>query len=48
VLLNVSGFYDTMLTFLDMCDREGMLRGNRGILLVAESADEALELAGLG
>ena len=29
-------------------DREGMLRGNRGILLVAESADEALRLAGLG
>ena len=48
VLLNVAGFYDTMLTFLDVCDREGMLRGNRGILLVANSADEALELAGLG
>ena len=48
VLLNVAGFYDTMLEFLDVCDREGMLRGNRGILLVAESADEALRLAGLG
>jgi uncharacterized protein (TIGR00730 family) len=48
VLLNVAGFYDTMLEFLDVCDREGMLRGNRGILLVAESATEALELAGLG
>jgi len=47
VLLNVAGFYDTMLAFLDVCDREGMLRGNRGILLVAESADEALRLAGL-
>jgi uncharacterized protein (TIGR00730 family) len=47
VLLNVDGFYDTMLTFLDVCDREGMLRGNRGILLVAESTDEALRLAGL-
>jgi len=47
VLLNVAGFYDTMLEFLDVCDREGMLRGNRGILLVAESAHEALRLAGL-
>jgi uncharacterized protein (TIGR00730 family) len=47
VLLNVAGFYDTMLAFLDVCDREGMLRGNRGILLVAQSADEALRLAGL-
>jgi uncharacterized protein (TIGR00730 family) len=48
VLLNVAGFYDTMLAFLDVCDHEGMLRGNRGILLVAESADQALSLAGLG
>jgi hypothetical protein len=47
VLLNVAGFYDTMLAFLDVCDREGMLRGNRGILLVAKTAEEALELAGL-
>jgi uncharacterized protein (TIGR00730 family) len=47
VLLNVAGFYDTMLAFLDVCDREGMLRGNRGILLVARTAEEALELAGL-
>lgn len=48
VLLNVAGFYDTLLQFLDVCDREGMLRGNRGILLVAETAEEALALAGLG
>lgn len=48
VLLNVAGFYDTLLAFLDVCDREGMLRGNRGILLVAESADEAIRMAGLG
>ena len=46
VLLNVAGFYDTMLEFLDVCDREGMMRGNRGILLVAKTADEALKLAG--
>lgn len=47
VLLNIAGFYDTLLEFLDVCDREGMLRGNRGILLVAKTTDEALELAGL-
>jgi uncharacterized protein (TIGR00730 family) len=48
VLLNVAGFYDKLLEFLDVCDREGMMRGNRHVLLVAETADEALRLAGLG
>ena len=48
VLLNVEGFFDTMLEFLNVCDQEGMLRGNRGILLVANSAEEALQLAELG
>jgi uncharacterized protein (TIGR00730 family) len=47
VLLNVAGFYDTMLAFLDVCDQEGMLRGNRGILLVGKTVDEAIRLAGL-
>ncbi len=47
ILLNVAGFYDTLLQFLDVCDREGMLRGNRGVLLVAESVDEALRLTDL-
>lgn len=47
VLLNTEGFYDTMLTFLDHCDAEGMLRGNRKILLVATSVEEALKLAGV-
>lgn len=47
VLLNVAGFYDTLLAFLDVCEREGMLRGNRGCLLVANSVDEALRLAQL-
>ncbi len=47
VLLNVAGFYDKLLEFLDVCDCEGMLRGNRGILLVAQSAEEALRLAEL-
>ncbi len=47
VLLNVAGFYDTMLTFLDVCEREGMLRGNRKALLVATTVDEALQLCGM-
>ncbi len=47
VLLNVAGFYDTLLQFLDVCDAQGMLRGNRGILLVADTAEEALQLTGL-
>jgi uncharacterized protein (TIGR00730 family) len=48
VLLNVAGFYDTMLEFLVVCEREGMLRGNRGCLLVATTVNEALRLTGLG
>jgi hypothetical protein len=47
VLLNVAGFYDALLTFLDVCEREGMLRGNRHRLLIAKTVDEALRLAGL-
>ncbi len=47
VLLNVAGFYDKLLDFLDVCDAEGMLRGNRQILLVAQTVDEALALCGL-
>ena len=47
VLLNVAGFYDSMLAFLDVCDSEGMLRGNRHRLLVASTVDEALNLAGM-
>jgi len=46
VLLNVAGFYDKMLEFLDVCESEGMLRGNRKCLLVADTVDEALRLAG--
>ena len=45
VLLNVAGFYDALLTFLEVCEREGMLRGNGGALLVANSVDEALDMA---
>jgi uncharacterized protein (TIGR00730 family) len=44
VLLNVVGFYDQLLEFLDVCDREGMLRGNRERLLVARNVEEALRL----
>jgi uncharacterized protein (TIGR00730 family) len=47
VLLNVAGFYDKLLDFLDVCDAEGMLRGNRRILLVAHGVDEALRMCGL-
>jgi uncharacterized protein (TIGR00730 family) len=47
VLVNIAGFFDMLLGFLDVCDREGMLRGNRGILLVADTPEEALDLAGL-
>ena len=47
VLLNICGFYDTMLAFLGVCEREGMLRGNRHRLLVATTVQEALLLAGL-
>lgn len=45
VLLNVAGFYDRMLEFLDVCEQEGMLRGNRSALLVAQDVDHALRLA---
>ena len=44
ILVNVLGFYDTMLAFLDVCEREGMLRGNRGILLVVDSVGEAMKI----
>lgn len=45
VLLNADGFYDTLLRFLDECEREGMMRGNRKALLAATTVDEALDLA---
>ena len=47
VLLNVAGFYDKMLEFLEVCEREGMLRGNGKRLLVAGTVDEALKLTQL-
>ncbi|MDP9039730.1 MAG: TIGR00730 family Rossman fold protein [Acidobacteriota bacterium] len=49
LLLNVNGFYDGLLRFLDHCVAEGLLREqNRAILLVAETVDEALRLLGVG
>ena len=45
VLVNVAGFYDKLLEFLDACEHQGMLRGNLGALLVAKDVEEALALA---
>jgi len=45
VLLNVDGFYDKLNEFIDHCDREGMLRGNRHVLQSANTIDEALQMA---
>ena len=45
LLLNVNGFYDKLLAFLDDCVEQGMLKPkNRAIVLVADSVDEALRL----
>ncbi len=44
-LLNTAGFYDVMLTFLDHCVTEGVLKPQaRANLLVASSAEEALQV----
>jgi uncharacterized protein (TIGR00730 family) len=43
-LLNTEGFYNGLLTFLDHCVTEGVLKPQaREILLVANTVDEALE-----
>jgi uncharacterized protein (TIGR00730 family) len=43
VLININGFYDQLLAFLDHCVTEGLLkRHNREALLVANSVEEAL------
>lgn len=47
VLLNVEGYYDTMLRFLDECEHEGMMRGNRNRLLIATTVEEAIALSGV-
>ncbi len=44
LLLNINGFYDKLLVFLDHCVAEGMLKPNsRGLLRVAETVEDALE-----
>ena len=43
VLININGFYDKLLGFLDHCVTEGLLKPrNREILLVANSVEDAL------
>ncbi len=45
VLLNVAGFYDSLLAWMQHAVEEGMLRGrSREILLVAGSVVEAMDL----
>jgi uncharacterized protein (TIGR00730 family) len=42
-LLNVNGYFDHLLSFLDHCVEEGLLReGHREMLLVADDASELL------
>jgi uncharacterized protein (TIGR00730 family) len=48
LLLNINGFYDKLLVFLDACVEQGMLKAkNRGIVLVASTVEEAIGLLGL-
>lgn len=48
VLLNVAGFYNTMLRFLDECASEGMLKPKaRSILLEATTVEQAVILSNL-
>jgi uncharacterized protein (TIGR00730 family) len=45
VLLNINGFYDKLLVFLDHCVAEGMLKSkSRELLFVANTVEEALGL----
>jgi len=48
VLLNINGFYDQLIIFLDHCVAEGMLKlKNREVLLVANTVEEALTKIGI-
>jgi len=48
VLLNINGFYDQLITFLDHCVAEGMLKPkNREVLLVVKTVEEALIKIGI-
>ena len=43
LLLNINGFYDKLLVFLDHCVDEGMLKQtSRELLLVADTVEDAL------
>ena len=45
LLLNINGFYDQLLSFLDHCVDEGLLKSkNREVLLSATTVEEALRL----
>lgn len=45
LLLNINGFYDKLLSFLDHCVDEGLLKAkNREVLLAATTVEEALRL----
>ena len=49
VLLNINGFYDKLLDFLDHCVAEGLLKQrNRSILLVANSVEDAMTQLKIG
>ncbi len=44
-LLNVEGFYDSLLVFLDHAKSEEMIRRDaREVLLIAESVEDALAM----
>jgi len=48
LLLNTAGFYNPMLTFLDHCVTEGVLKQkNRDILLVADTVEDAFAQLGI-
>jgi hypothetical protein len=48
LLLNIEGFYDKLLEFLDECVEQGMLsQQKREIVLVAKTVDEALRILGV-
>lgn len=45
VLVNVAGYYDALLGFIDTCVREGFIRErNRSLVQVAANASEAMEI----
>ncbi|WP_433971192.1 TIGR00730 family Rossman fold protein [Tunturiibacter lichenicola] len=49
LLLNINGFYNQLLAFLDHCVAEGMLKqNNREIILIADTIEEALIKLQLG